>query len=58
VPSRHADLQALAAELGLELVGGALGDHAAVVDDDDVVGELVGLLEILGRQQDVSCRRG
>ena len=29
----------------------ALGDDPAVVDDHDVVGELVGLLEVLGREQ-------
>ena len=50
-PSSSAHLEALAADPVLELVGGALGDHAAVVDDDDLVGEPVGLLEVLGRQQ-------
>ena len=35
----------------LELVRRALGDHAAVVDHDDLVGEPVGLVEVLGRQQ-------
>ena len=46
------DLDALATDLGLELVGGAAGDRPAVVDDEDVVGELVGLLEVLrGEQQ-------
>ena len=46
------DLDALAAELVLELVGRALGDHAAVVDDRDLVGQVVGLLEVLRRQED------
>ena len=45
------DLQARAAGLGLQLGRGAAGDHAAVVDDDDPVGELVGLVEVLRRQQ-------
>ena len=45
------DLDALAADLRLELVGGAAGDDLAVVDDGDRVGQLVGLLEVLGRQQ-------
>ena len=45
----HVD--ALAADARLELVRGARGDHAAVVEHDDVVGEPVGLLEVLGRQQ-------
>ena len=41
----------LAADAALELVGGALGDHAAAVDDRDPVGEPVGLVEVLRRQQ-------
>ena len=36
---------------GLQLVGGALGDDAAGVDDHDLVGELVGLVEVLRGQQ-------
>ena len=46
------DLDPLAADRVLELVGGALGDHRAVVDDRDPVGEPVRLVEVLGRQQD------
>ena len=46
------DLDALAADLRLELVGGAAGDDLAAVDDGDLVGELVGLLEVLRRQQE------
>src|SRR3954451_20438163 len=45
------DLQALAADLVLELVGGALGDHPAVVDDHDVVGEQVRLVEVLRSEE-------
>ena len=45
------DLDALSADPPLELVGGAVGDDVAVVDDDDVLGQLVGLLEVLRRQQ-------
>ena len=37
--------------LVLELERGALGDDPAVVDDDDVVGELVGLVEVLGGEE-------
>ena len=46
---RH--LEALAADLVLQLVGGALGDHLAVVDHRDPVGEPVGLVEVLGGEQ-------
>ena len=37
---------------GLELVGAAVGDGAAVVEHDDVVGQLVGLLEVLRGEDD------
>ena len=46
------DLDPLAADLRLELVRGAAGDDLPVVDDRDRVGQLVGLLEVLGRQQE------
>ena len=39
------------AELALELLGRALGDHLAAVDDRHALGELVGLLEVVGGQQ-------
>ena len=45
------DLEALAADPVLELVGGALGDHRTVVDHRDRVGQAVGLVEVLRRQQ-------
>ncbi len=45
------DLETRPAGLRLQLGRGAAGDHAAVVDDDDPVGELVGLVEVLGREQ-------
>ena len=41
----------------LELVGRALGDDLAVVDDGDVGGQLVGLVEVLGGEQHVGARR-
>ena len=45
------DLQPLAADAVLELVRRALGDHLAVVDDRDLVGQPVGLVEVLGGEQ-------
>ena len=45
------DLQPLAADAVLELVGRALGDHVSVVDHHDPVGQPVGLVEVLRRQQ-------
>jgi hypothetical protein len=36
----------------LELARGALGDHAAAVDDGDAVGQAVGFLEVLRGQED------
>ena len=40
------------AHAALEVAGRALGDQPAVVDDAHTVGELVGLLQVLGRQKD------
>ena len=54
----EADLEPLAADAVLELVGRALGDHVAVVDDDDLVGEAVGLVEVLRREQHGRARGG
>ena len=48
---RHREDDGGLARLVLELERRALGDDPAVVDDDDAVGELVGLLEVLRRQQ-------
>ncbi|BDZ59185.1 hypothetical protein GCM10025872_28420 [Barrientosiimonas endolithica] len=45
------DVQPRAAHLVLELVGRALGDDLALVDHDDVVGQPVGLLEVLRGEQ-------
>ena len=47
----EADLDDRRAEAGLELRRGALRDHRAVVDDDDLVRQAIGLLEVLRRQQ-------
>ncbi len=46
------DLDPLAADLRLELVRRSPGDDPAVVDDRNTVGQLVGLFEILGGQQE------
>src|SRR5207247_889908 len=45
-------LEDLAADAVLELVTGPFRDHAAVVDDGDLVRELIGFFEVLRRQQD------
>jgi hypothetical protein len=47
---RHLDVRAAACLL--ELARGPFGDHHAVVDDDDAVGQGVGLVEVLRGQQD------
>jgi hypothetical protein len=36
----------------LQLPGRSLGDHPAVVDDRDPLGELVGLFQVLRAEQD------
>ena len=46
------DVDAIGADARLQLVGAAVRDRAAVVEHDDVVGELVGLLEVLRREHD------
>ena len=45
-------MQLIAADLALEAARVAARDHLAVVDDDDVVGQAVGLVEVLGREQE------
>ena len=50
-------VQRAGADRRLELGRRALGDHAAVVDDGDAVGELVGLVEVLRAEQDRRARR-
>ncbi len=52
-----ANLDAVAAGPALQFVGGPGGDRPAVIDDHDLVGELVGFLEILRGQQHVGARR-
>ena len=46
------------ADLGLELIRRALGDDLAGVDDPDPIGERVGLLEVLGGEEDGDPVRG
>ena len=48
----QAHVQRAGADRRLELAGRALGDHLAVVDHGDPVGELVGLVEVLRAEQD------
>ena len=42
----------VAAQLAFELLGRPLGHDLAAVDDRDPLGELVGLLEVVGGQED------
>ena len=52
VAAGDGDLDDVAANAVLQLIGGACRDDLSLVDDDDLVGELVGLLEVLrGEQQ-------
>ena len=46
------DLEDVTADAILQLVAGPFGDHAAVIDDRDLVRELVRFFEVLRRQQD------
>ena len=50
--SANEQLERLARHARLQLRGGALRDDVAVVDHGDPVGEAVGLLEVLRREQD------
>jgi hypothetical protein len=52
-----ADVEGAGADRGLELAGRALGDDLPVVDDGDAPGELVGLVEVLGREEDGGASR-
>ena len=47
-----ADRHDVAGDLALELVRRALGHDPAVVDDREAVAQRVGLLEVVGRQED------
>ena len=51
-PSQIAISRCGAADLGLERVRRALGDDQPAGDDPDAVGELVGLLQVLGGEED------
>ena len=46
------DLNPLVANRRFQLIGGALRHHPSIVDHRGAVGELVGLFEVLGGQQD------
>ena len=50
------DLDALPADLGLELVRGAPGDGPAVVDHHDVIRQAVSFLQVLGGEQQRRAR--
>ncbi len=46
------NLEAVAADLSLQVVRRSLGDQPAAVDDGDPMGQMVGLVEVLRRQED------
>ena len=50
------DVDLVAADLALERPGIALGDDGPVVDDHDVVGEALGLVQVLGGEHDGGAR--
>jgi hypothetical protein len=51
-PVGHPDLEHVASEAVLEPVGRALGDDAPGVQDDDPAGQVLGLIHVLGGEQD------
>ncbi len=50
------DVDDVAPHLGLQLVAGARRDEATAIDDRDLVGEPVGLVEVLRGEHDVGAR--
>src|SRR4051794_683443 len=54
----QANLHGARSDRRLQLAGRALGDYLAAVDHRDAVGELVGLLEVLGAEEDGGPRGG
>jgi hypothetical protein len=48
---RRGRLDAGASDLGLQLLGRSLGNYLSPVDDPDPVGEHIGLLEVLRREE-------
>jgi len=56
-PVGHREFEHIPADPALELLGRSGGDDEAVVDDHDLVGQLVGLIQVLGREQQRRARR-
>ena len=50
-PVRHGELEHVPADPALQLLGRARRDDLAVVDDHDLVGQFVGLVQVLGGEQ-------
>ena len=46
------DVDRIAAEFAFEGFGGSFGDDVAAIDDGDVLGELIGLFQVVGGEQD------
>ena len=54
--SAAVDARSVAGQLGLQRLGGVVGDDLAVVDDDHPLGHRVGLVEVVRGEHDRSCR--
>ncbi len=57
-PSRYRQLKTLATNLSFQLVGGAPGDHAAQINDDNLVGQMIGFIQLLAGEYDRRARGG
>ncbi len=47
---RHGKFESLTTHLGFQFVRRAIGDHTPMIDDGNLVGKLIGLLQVLRSQ--------